>query len=156
MYIREDVEKLSLPTNLKQVKILTSILNRYTEQYYWRVVISIWTLYMFLQTFSVPGTIFLNVLCGALFGLTTGFLMTLLAGTAGASMCYVMSDSFGRPIVVQFSEKLKFLQEQVLYFDIFCSFCSSFLHRSKREETIYFILCYFYVLVPCYQIGLSI
>ena len=75
---KETSEILTLPRSLQQVKSMAHILSSYTQHSYSRVLFAIFSLYIFLQTFSVPGTIFLNVLCGALFGLPVAFCVTLI------------------------------------------------------------------------------
>jgi uncharacterized membrane protein YdjX (TVP38/TMEM64 family) len=81
-----------------------------------------------LQTFSVPGTIFLNVLCGALFGLPVAFTMTIAvsgfvtntqrlskAGTLGASSAYFMSSLLNlKGIVERFApSRLQLFRDQI-------------------------------------------
>ncbi|KAL0314194.1 UNVERIFIED_CONTAM: putative membrane protein [Sesamum angustifolium] len=51
------------------------------------------------QTFMIPGTIFMSLLAGALFGVVRGLLLVVFNATAGASSCYFLSKLIGRPIV---------------------------------------------------------
>jgi hypothetical protein len=69
---------MTIPNNLKQVKEMTLPLSSYAHHSYFRFMSALFCLYIFLQTFSVPGTIFLNILSGALFGLPVAFLLTLI------------------------------------------------------------------------------
>lgn len=55
-------------------------------------------LYVIMQTFAIPGTISLSLLCGALYGSTRGFFLIALISTLGSTACYCMSWCFGRPI----------------------------------------------------------
>jgi len=111
---KDDLSKLRIPKSIGQVRDLAHLLSQYTEHSYYRVLCAIFCLYIFLQTFSVPGTIFLNVLCGALFGLKVAFVMTLLAGTAGASCAFMLSHIFGRTILLTyFSDRLSFFRSQI-------------------------------------------
>ncbi|KAL0476958.1 SNARE associated Golgi protein [Acrasis kona] len=112
----DEYEKvMKIPKSLSQVRVTAQVLSRYTSNYYYRVAFMVWALYLFLQTFSVPGTIFLNVLCGAVFGLTTAFIMTVAAGTLGASSAYFMSSLLGFKSVVEkfVPTKLQFFRDQI-------------------------------------------
>jgi len=65
--------------------------------------------YIFMQTFMIPGTIFMSLLAGALFGVARGLILVLFNATAGASSCYFLSKLIGRPIAVYlWPEKLSF------------------------------------------------
>ena len=44
-----------------------------------------------LQTFAVPGSVFLNVLAGAIFGSYSGFMLCCLLTACGASLCYFLA-----------------------------------------------------------------
>lgn len=67
-----------------------------------------------MQTFMIPGTIFMSLLAGALFGVFKGLLLVVFNATAGASSCYFLSKLIGRPIVNwMWPEKLRFFQAEV-------------------------------------------
>eukprot|EP00669_Euglena_mutabilis_P014719 TRINITY_DN9904_c0_g1_i1.p3 TRINITY_DN9904_c0_g1~~TRINITY_DN9904_c0_g1_i1.p3 ORF type:complete len:185 (+),score=82.20 TRINITY_DN9904_c0_g1_i1:209-763(+) len=70
--------------------------------------------YVTLQTFSIPGTIFINVVCGSLFGLYAAFLLTVLCATVGASGAYVASMLFGRRLFVAwFPDRIRAFTEEI-------------------------------------------
>ena len=70
--------------------------------------------YIFMQTFMIPGTVFMSLLAGALFGVFKGVALVVFAATAGASLCFFLSKVIGRPIVFTlWPEKLSFFREQV-------------------------------------------
>jgi uncharacterized membrane protein YdjX (TVP38/TMEM64 family) len=105
---------MTIPNNLKQVKEMTLPLSTYAHHSYFRVMSALFCLYIFLQTFSVPGTIFLNILSGALFGLPVAFLLTLIAGTAGASCAFILSKLLGKGLIERyFSDKLNLFKTQI-------------------------------------------
>eukprot|EP00760_Papus_ankaliazontas_P038617 PhM_4_TR9210/c0_g1_i2/m.68975 len=56
-------------------------------------------LYALMQTFCLPGTIAINVVCGTLYGAVVALPMCVLAGTLGACSCYTLSMLVGRPLV---------------------------------------------------------
>mmetsp|Transcript_19951 Transcript_19951/g.2701 ORF Transcript_19951/g.2701 Transcript_19951/m.2701 type:complete len:82 (+) Transcript_19951:78-323(+) len=57
-------------------------------------------LYLFLQSFAIPGPVFLSILAGPLFGAYIGFTLVCLCATTGASFCYGLSYTLGRGIVL--------------------------------------------------------
>ncbi|PSR83434.1 SNARE associated Golgi protein [Actinidia chinensis var. chinensis] len=67
-----------------------------------------------MQTFMIPGTIFMSLLAGALFGVLRGLFLVVFNATAGASSCYFLSKLIGRPIVSWlWPEKLKYFQAEI-------------------------------------------
>ena len=68
-----------------------------------------------MQTFMIPGTIFMSLLAGALFGQLRGVALVVFAATAGASSCYFLSKMIGKPLVFSlWPDKLSFFQKQVI------------------------------------------
>lgn len=64
----------------------------------------------------IPGTIFMSLLAGALFGVIRGLFLVVFNATAGASSCYFLSKLIGRPVVTWlWPEKLNFFQAEVHY-----------------------------------------
>ena len=45
------------------------MLSEYTDQHYTAVLLGHACVYIYLQTFAIPGTVFANLLGGALFGM---------------------------------------------------------------------------------------
>ncbi|THU49040.1 hypothetical protein C4D60_Mb06t05390 [Musa balbisiana] len=67
-----------------------------------------------MQTFMIPGTIFLSLLAGALFGVIQGVILVVFSATSGASSCYFLSKLIGRPLVSwMWPEKLRFFQAEI-------------------------------------------
>lgn len=62
------------------------------------VAVAILMLYIILQAFAIPGTAYLSLIVGALYGPTQGLVMVALISTLGSSACYAMSALFGAPI----------------------------------------------------------
>ncbi|CAA3029944.1 uncharacterized membrane protein At4g09580-like [Olea europaea var. sylvestris] len=66
-----------------------------------------------MQTFMIPGTIFMSLLAGPLFGVKGTFLVVFNA-TAGASCCYFLSKLIGKPIVTWlWPERLRYFQAEI-------------------------------------------
>lgn len=94
-----------------------------------------------MQTFMIPGTIFMSLLAGALFGVVRGLFLVVFNATAGASSCYFLSKLIGRPIVNWlWPEKLRFFQAEVscssVPLVIFIFICSV----STFYKLLYFVL----------------
>ena len=89
-------------------------LEGYTSDYTIQVLVGYCAVYLFMQTFMIPGTIFMSLLAGALFGQLGGLALVIFAATAGASSCYFLSKLVGKPLVFSLCpDKLMFFQKQV-------------------------------------------
>lgn len=89
-------------------------LESYTSDYTAQVLVGYCVVYIFMQTFMIPGTVFMSLLAGSLFGIIKGLALVVFTATAGASSCYFLSNLIGRPLVFSlWPDKLKFFQAQV-------------------------------------------
>lgn len=92
----------------------------YARDYQAKFMLGYCATYIFMQTFMIPGTIFMSLLAGALFGVVRGILLVVFTATSGASSCYFLSKLIGRPLANWlWPEKLRFFQSEVLMLDIF-------------------------------------
>ncbi|XP_059280461.1 uncharacterized membrane protein At4g09580-like [Lycium ferocissimum] len=106
--------KLKLPRTISDLRILKDNLGMYAEVYPAKFILGYCSTYIFMQTFMIPGTIFMSLLAGALFGVFKGLLLVIFNATAGASSCYFLSKLIGRPIVNwMWPEKLRFFQAEI-------------------------------------------
>lgn len=109
-----DVSRLKFPSSHQELKELAALLGSYNEQHALYVLVLFSSAYLYKQTFAIPGSVFLNVLAGALFGIWKSFLLTCLLSGMGASQCYLLSKYAGQKYVVRyFPDKVKLLQEKV-------------------------------------------
>lgn len=91
-------------------------LESYTSDYTAQVLVGYCVVYIFMQTFMIPGTVFMSLLAGALFGVFKGVALVVFTATAGASSCYFLSKMIGRPLLSSlWPDKLKFFQNQVYF-----------------------------------------
>lgn len=89
-------------------------LESYTSDYTAQVLVGYCMVYIFMQTFMIPGTVFMSLLAGALFGVFKGVALVVFAATAGASSCFFFSKLIGRPLLFSlWPDKLEFFQAQV-------------------------------------------
>ncbi|XP_022735957.1 uncharacterized membrane protein At4g09580-like [Durio zibethinus] len=109
-----DYSFLKLPRSLEDLQILRDHLETYTSDYTVQVLVGYCVVYIFMQTFMIPGTVFMSLLAGALFGVFKGVALVVFTATAGASSCYFLSKVIGRPLVFSLCpDKLSFFQAQV-------------------------------------------
>ncbi|KAK9216447.1 hypothetical protein WN944_008456 [Citrus x changshan-huyou] len=109
-----DYGKLKLPRTIADLRLLKDNLATYAQDYPVPFIIGYCSTYIFMQTFMIPGTIFMSLLAGALFGVIRGLILVVFNATAGASSCFFLSKLIGRPLVSWFwPEKLRFFQAEI-------------------------------------------
>lgn len=109
-----DYSFLKLPRSLEDLQILRDHLESYTSDYTLQVLVGYCLVYIFMQTFMIPGTVFMSLLAGSLFGVFKGVALVVFTATAGASSCYFLSKLIGKPLVFSlWPDKLGFFQDQV-------------------------------------------
>ena len=98
---------LFFPSSLEDIRLLASTLGSYKQLHPHYVLLLFSSAYLFkqvslpvrcsiitslfIQTFAVPGSVFLNVLAGAIFGSSLGFLLCCFLTACGASLCYLLA-----------------------------------------------------------------
>ena len=72
---------LKFPKDLEELRTLSFTLTEYKDEHFSYVFFLFCLAYVYKQTFSIPGSAFLNLLAGHLFGVTIGFpLVCFLTG----------------------------------------------------------------------------
>merc|ERR1711934_538630 len=64
------------PSSLEELQTYASILSSIQKNNTTLVLLLFSLAYLFKQTFAIPGSVFLNLLAGAIFGLPVGFCLT--------------------------------------------------------------------------------
>ncbi|XP_047982335.1 uncharacterized membrane protein At4g09580-like [Salvia hispanica] len=109
-----EYELLKLPRTLSDLRSLKDHLAIYAQLHPAKFILGYCSTYIFMQTFMIPGTIFMSLLAGALFGVVRGLFLVVFNATAGASSCYFLSKLIGRPIVNWlWPEKLRYFQAEI-------------------------------------------
>lgn len=109
-----EYSKLKLPRTIADLRLLKDHLATYAKDYPAQFILGYCSTYIFMQTFMIPGTIFMSLLAGALFGVMRGLLLVVFNATAGASSCFFLSKLIGRPLVSWlWPEKLRFFQAEI-------------------------------------------
>ncbi|KAL7074230.1 hypothetical protein ACQ4LE_006415 [Meloidogyne hapla] len=99
---REEREHFHYPRNLEDAKSLGRILLRYKERHFIVVLAGVSAVYLMLQSFAIPGSIFLTILSGYLFSFPVALALVCLCSAAGATVCYFISYMFGRRLIVYY------------------------------------------------------
>eukprot|EP00124_Ichthyophonus_hoferi_P005479 Ihof_evm1s805 gene=Ihof_evmTU1s805 len=107
--------KIKMPRSLDDAKDLGTILAIYQESYFAQVTMAYFVVFIFLQTFAIPGSIFLSLLSGALFPFPMALFLVCLCTAIGATNCYYLSFAFGKDLVqAYFPEKLESWKRQLV------------------------------------------
>ncbi|XP_053385015.1 transmembrane protein 41B-like isoform X2 [Mercenaria mercenaria] len=110
----EEKQHIKLPRDIEDAKNLGKILSRYTDKYYFQVLSGYFVTYIFLQSFAIPGSIFLSILSGFLFPFFLALFMVCLCSGIGATFCYLLSYLVGRRLVIKYiPEKVSDWQSHV-------------------------------------------
>ena len=64
----EKAVMLRIPRTTKELEDIAQVIMGYSETNYYGLMAAFVCMYVFLQTFAIPGPIFLSILSGALFG----------------------------------------------------------------------------------------
>ncbi|XP_064634900.1 transmembrane protein 41B-like isoform X3 [Lineus longissimus] len=96
---QEEKQHIKLPRDIEDAKSLGKVLSRYKELYYYQVLFGYFITYIFLQSFAIPGSIFLSILSGFLFPFPLALTLVCLCSATGASFCYLLSYLVGRALV---------------------------------------------------------
>ncbi|XP_064466247.1 transmembrane protein 41A-A-like [Ornithodoros turicata] len=105
---------LKFPSSYEELKGLAELLSTYNNKHALYVLVLFTSAYLYKQTFAIPGSVFLNVLSGALFGIWRGFFLTCTLSALGASLCYMLSKICGRHhLEYYFPDRIQFLQKKV-------------------------------------------
>ncbi|KAG2036313.1 hypothetical protein BDR03DRAFT_898718 [Suillus americanus] len=90
-----DRPSLRIPKSFAQLQALNAILKKYRDIYPFRIVICYAITYLFLQAFSLPGSMYLSILGGAVWGMPRALLLACTCVASGATLCYFISAAFG-------------------------------------------------------------
>lgn len=106
--------RLKFPSDLDELRELAEMLKFYKREHHGYVLLLFCSAYLYKQSFAIPGSSFLNMLAGAIFGPWEGLLLACLLTTSGSTFCFLLSSAFGKQYVVQlFPDKVDLLQRKV-------------------------------------------
>ncbi|KAK0495279.1 hypothetical protein EDD18DRAFT_1171477 [Armillaria luteobubalina] len=91
----EDRESLRIPKSFAQLQALNTLLKKYRDIYPYRIFVCYVTTYLFLQAFSLPGSMYLSILGGAVWGVPFALPLACVCVASGATLCYLISAALG-------------------------------------------------------------
>ncbi|XP_065652501.1 transmembrane protein 41B isoform X2 [Hydra vulgaris] len=99
---KSDASKVKLPKNLEDAKALGRVISNYKDDYYGYVLVAFVLTYIFLQSFAIPGSIFLSILSGFIFPFPLALFLVCLCSSLGATLCYILFSIVGRKLVKKY------------------------------------------------------
>jgi len=119
---------LKFPKDLEELRQLSFALTDYKDEFFTHVFILFCLAYVYKQTFSIPGSVFLNLLAGHLFGISIAFPLVCLLTACGASFAFLLSRFFASSFVQSFfPEQVVNLRQRISI-------------EEKKGSLIYFLL----------------
>lgn len=110
----DEANRLKFPSDLEELRELAELLQFYKTEHTGYVLLLFCSAYLYKQSFAIPGSSFLNILAGAIFGLYEGLFLACLLTTVGSTLCYLLSQAFGKRYIVNFfPNKVSALQKKV-------------------------------------------
>lgn len=105
---------LTFPTSLDSLRHCLHVLQSIQEKAPLRVLGLFAAAYIFKQCFSIPGSVFLNLLAGALFPVYIAFPLVCFLTAIGASLCFIFSKHiFSHLFKRCLTAKIEFFRGQV-------------------------------------------
>ncbi|XP_074503498.1 transmembrane protein 41A-B-like [Sebastes fasciatus] len=106
--------RLKFPSDLDELRELAEMLKFYKQEHHGYVLLLFCSAYLYKQSFAIPGSSFLNMLAGAIFGPWEGLMLACVLTTVGSTFCFLLSSTFGKQHVVHFfPERVALLQRKV-------------------------------------------
>ncbi|PWN49895.1 hypothetical protein IE53DRAFT_122629 [Violaceomyces palustris] len=90
---------LRIPRSFDQLQDLNRVLQHYKDENFGRVMLSWFIVYMFLQAFSIPGSMYMSILAGAMWGVPLALPLVCASVATGATICYLISKFLGAVLV---------------------------------------------------------
>ncbi|KAG6555239.1 hypothetical protein Mapa_003281 [Marchantia paleacea] len=130
------------PKNMGELRVIRGALEVYQKEHRRQVQIGIVCLYLFLQTFMIPGSIFINILAGSLYGFYEALLLVLILAGVGSSLCYCLSNFILKEIVYY-------------YFPDRCEWLAREVHRHRHNLLNYMLFLRITPILPNWFINVS-
>ncbi|KAI8331507.1 snare associated Golgi protein-domain-containing protein [Chlamydoabsidia padenii] len=111
----EDKDVLKFPKNLQDLRQLNRVLSVYMDQHFINVYITFVITYIYLQSFSVPGSMWLSILGGTLFNFWLTLFTVSMCSAVGATLAYIISGSLGsKAVMTLIGDKIALWNEQLI------------------------------------------
>ncbi|KAI0315185.1 hypothetical protein OF83DRAFT_1246907 [Amylostereum chailletii] len=113
----EEVDRplLRIPKSFAQLQDLNYLLKKYRDIYPYRIVVCYVVTYLFLQTFSLPGSMYLSILGGAVWGVARALPLACTCVATGGTLCYLLSAALGPALLTlpSFKSRLTTWSEKI-------------------------------------------
>lgn len=105
---------LQFPKTAENLKIFVSAILVYSQkQFYHVLTLFIW-IYIFLQSFAIPGTLAMSIIAGALYGKFWGLILVTIVAAFGACGCFMLSTSLSKYWVYKlFPSKIMYFKKSI-------------------------------------------
>ncbi|KAH8100164.1 oxalate transporter [Cristinia sonorae] len=103
-----DRPHLKIPKSFPELQDLNALLKKYRDIYPYRIVVCYVVTYLFLQAFSLPGSMYLSILGGAMWGVPRALPFACTCVATGATLCYAISAALGPALLTMPKFKSKF------------------------------------------------
>ncbi|KAI9066115.1 hypothetical protein FKP32DRAFT_1610284 [Trametes sanguinea] len=103
----QDRPMLKIPKSFVELQALNTLLKKYRDIYPYRIVICYVITYFFLQAFSLPGSMYLSILGGAVWGVPRALPLACACVATGATLCYLISAALGPALLTMPKWKAK-------------------------------------------------
>ncbi len=117
-------EEIGFPSDLSQLRQLSQLLSKHSEESPAYAVLLFASAYLFKQAFAIPGSVFLNALAGAVFGLPLGLALCSALTGLGATCCCLLARFCGAQLaerlfpkrLAEFKSRLRENEDGLTYF----------------------------------------
>ncbi|KAG8884760.1 hypothetical protein FRB97_003281 [Tulasnella sp. 331] len=93
----DEADRISakIPKTFEELKALNTLVKKLKTIYPIRTVICFIVSFLYVQAFSLPGSMYLAILGGAVWGVPVAIPLASVCTATGASLCYLISACFG-------------------------------------------------------------
>ncbi|TYJ58825.1 hypothetical protein B9479_000257 [Cryptococcus floricola] len=95
----EDKGAVKLPRSFADIQALNALFQKYKHKYPLRILACGVVSYLFVQTFSLPGSMYISILFGAAYGIMYGLLLSCICESIGSLFCYSLSAILAPPLL---------------------------------------------------------
>ncbi|OCF77319.1 transmembrane protein [Kwoniella mangroviensis CBS 8886] len=96
---KEDRGLVKLPRSFKDLQDLNTLFQKYKKLYPLRILACAVVTYLFVQTFTLPGSMYISILFGAAYGIMYGLVLSCLCDAFGSLLCYTLSSLLAPPLL---------------------------------------------------------
>ncbi|WRT70212.1 uncharacterized protein IL334_007207 [Kwoniella shivajii] len=95
----EDKKVIKLPRNFQDLQELNALFQKYKTRYPFRILACAVVTYLFVQTFTLPGSMYISIIFGAAYGIMYGLVLSCFCDATGSLLCYTLSSLLAPPLL---------------------------------------------------------